>query len=49
MKGSAAARTNATVLISGAGVAGAAPAHWLREYGFRPTVVERAREIRDGG
>ncbi|NYF54567.1 FAD-dependent monooxygenase [Micromonospora purpureochromogenes] len=37
------------VLISGAGVAGPALAWWLRRYGFRPTVVERAPAPRDGG
>lgn len=41
--------TNATVLISGAGIAGTALAYWLRRHGFKPTVVERAPEIRDGG
>jgi hypothetical protein len=30
------------VLISGAGIAGLTAAHWLRRYGFNPTVVERA-------
>ena len=40
---------NTTVLISGAGVAGAALAYWLRRHGFTPTVVERAHGIRDGG
>ena len=30
------------VLISGAGIAGLTAAHWLRRYGFTPTVVERA-------
>jgi 2-polyprenyl-6-methoxyphenol hydroxylase-like FAD-dependent oxidoreductase len=38
-----------TVLISGAGIAGLALAHWLRRYGFRPTVVERAPGLRSGG
>ncbi|MFJ8016478.1 FAD-dependent monooxygenase [Streptomyces sp. NPDC096339] len=40
---------DATVLISGAGIAGTALAYWLRRHGFRPTVVERAPEIRAGG
>lgn len=40
---------NTTVLISGAGVAGITLAYWLRRHGFVPTVVERARSIRDGG
>jgi 2-polyprenyl-6-methoxyphenol hydroxylase-like FAD-dependent oxidoreductase len=40
---------NHEVLISGAGLAGPALAHWLHRYGFRPTVVERAPALRDGG
>lgn len=42
-------RTGSTVLIVGAGIAGPALAHWLHRYGFRPTVVERAPELRRGG
>ncbi|WP_395361143.1 FAD-dependent monooxygenase [Streptomyces sp. YH02] len=38
-----------TVLISGASVAGPALALWLHRYGFTPTVVERAPELRPGG
>ncbi|MER5889553.1 FAD-dependent monooxygenase [Streptomyces sp. NPDC001941] len=38
-----------TVLISGASVAGPALALWLHRYGFAPTVVERAPELRPGG
>lgn len=38
-----------TVLISGAGIGGPALAHWLSRYGFRPTVVELAPGIRNGG
>jgi 2-polyprenyl-6-methoxyphenol hydroxylase-like FAD-dependent oxidoreductase len=37
------------VLIVGAGVAGPALAHWLARSGWRPTVVERSRELRSGG
>lgn len=40
---------NPNVLISGASVAGPALAYWLDRYGFRPTVVERAPALRDGG
>jgi 2-polyprenyl-6-methoxyphenol hydroxylase-like FAD-dependent oxidoreductase len=40
---------NQNILISGASVAGPALAYWLRRYGFRPTVVERAPELRGGG
>ncbi|MFE7298745.1 FAD-dependent monooxygenase [Streptomyces sp. NPDC057579] len=42
-------RAARTVLISGAGVAGPALAHWLHRYGFAVTVVERAPELRTGG
>ena len=38
-----------SVLISGIGIAGATLAYWLGEYGFRPTLVERAPHFRDGG
>ncbi|MFB7470229.1 FAD-dependent monooxygenase [Kitasatospora sp. NPDC056184] len=38
-----------SVLVSGAGIAGTALAHWLDRYGFRVTVVERAPSLRGGG
>jgi 2-polyprenyl-6-methoxyphenol hydroxylase-like FAD-dependent oxidoreductase len=38
-----------SVLISGAGIAGPALAHWLKRYGFEPVLVERAPAFRDGG
>jgi 2-polyprenyl-6-methoxyphenol hydroxylase-like FAD-dependent oxidoreductase len=38
-----------SVLISGAGIAGPTLAYWLHRNGFRPTVVERAARLRDGG
>ncbi len=38
-----------SVLISGAGVAGATLAHWLCRYGFEVTVVERAAGQRSSG
>ncbi|MGW1495404.1 FAD-dependent monooxygenase [Streptomyces sp. NPDC002402] len=41
--------TNKTVLISGASIAGPALAYWLHRYGFTPTVVERAPQLRPGG
>ncbi|HSX07688.1 MAG TPA: FAD-dependent monooxygenase [Candidatus Saccharimonadales bacterium] len=41
--------TTKTVLISGAGVAGMALAHWLTEYGYDVTIVERAGSLRAGG
>jgi 2-polyprenyl-6-methoxyphenol hydroxylase-like FAD-dependent oxidoreductase len=40
---------NQRVLISGASIAGPALAFWLRRYGFRTTVVERAPALRPGG
>jgi 2-polyprenyl-6-methoxyphenol hydroxylase-like FAD-dependent oxidoreductase len=40
---------NKNILISGAGVAGPALAYWLHRYGFTPTIVERAPELREGG
>lgn len=40
---------NPKVLIVGAGIAGPTLAHWLRRYGFQPTLVERAKHLRSGG
>ncbi|WP_055490383.1 FAD-dependent monooxygenase [Streptomyces sp. TP-A0356] len=40
---------NRNVLISGASIAGPALAHWLGRHGFRPTVVELAPSLRQGG
>jgi len=40
---------NQRILISGASIAGPALAHWLVRYGFRPTIVERAPALREGG
>jgi 2-polyprenyl-6-methoxyphenol hydroxylase-like FAD-dependent oxidoreductase len=37
------------VAISGAGVAGAALAHWLHRTGHKPTLIERAPKFRTGG
>jgi 2-polyprenyl-6-methoxyphenol hydroxylase-like FAD-dependent oxidoreductase len=37
------------ILISGAGIAGSIVAYWLGQFGFRPTVVERAPALRVGG
>ncbi|MFJ4186709.1 FAD-dependent monooxygenase [Kitasatospora sp. NPDC089509] len=42
-------RPRASVLVSGAGIAGTALAYWLHRYGFRVTVVERAPALRGGG
>ncbi|QVJ01244.1 FAD-dependent monooxygenase [Nocardiopsis eucommiae] len=41
--------TPVRVLVSGGGIAGPALAYWLRRHGMRPTVVERAPAVRDGG
>jgi 2-polyprenyl-6-methoxyphenol hydroxylase-like FAD-dependent oxidoreductase len=38
-----------TVLISGASIAGPTLAYWLKRYGFTPTVIERAPQLRAGG
>jgi 2-polyprenyl-6-methoxyphenol hydroxylase-like FAD-dependent oxidoreductase len=38
-----------SILISGASIAGPALAFWLQRHGFRPTVVERAPSLREGG
>ncbi|WP_043635747.1 FAD-dependent monooxygenase [Nonomuraea candida] len=40
---------NTNVLISGAGIAGPALAHWLTHHGFTVTVVEKAPHLRPGG
>jgi 2-polyprenyl-6-methoxyphenol hydroxylase-like FAD-dependent oxidoreductase len=40
---------NERVLISGASIAGPTLAFWLARHGFRPTVVERAPGLREGG
>ncbi|MFF5205285.1 FAD-dependent monooxygenase [Streptosporangium sp. NPDC000396] len=40
---------NATVLISGASIAGPALAYWLNRYGCTVTVVEKAPALRPGG
>ncbi|MEV5987728.1 FAD-dependent monooxygenase [Streptomyces sp. NPDC052051] len=40
---------NRDVLISGASIAGPALAYWLGRHGFRPTVVELAPALREGG
>ena len=38
-----------SVLISGAGIAGPTLAYWLSVYGVKPTLVERAPQLRSGG
>src|SRR6185436_4682979 len=42
-------RLDMRILISGASVAGPVLAYWLRQYGFRPTLVERAPGARKTG
>jgi 2-polyprenyl-6-methoxyphenol hydroxylase-like FAD-dependent oxidoreductase len=44
-----AALPSPTVLISGAGVSGPALAFWLLRQGYRPTLVEAAPKLREGG
>ncbi len=41
--------TTMRIAISGAGVAGAALAHWLHRTGHTPTVIEQAPRFRTGG
>jgi 2-polyprenyl-6-methoxyphenol hydroxylase-like FAD-dependent oxidoreductase len=41
--------TNKDILISGASIAGPILAYWLKRYGFNPTVIERAPQLRAGG
>ncbi len=40
---------NRKVLIVGTGIAGTTLAYWLNRYGFEPTLVERAEQLRTGG
>lgn len=40
---------NKKILISGGGIAGLTVAYWLHRYGFQPTIIERAGEIRTDG
>ncbi|MFD1541245.1 FAD-dependent monooxygenase [Nonomuraea guangzhouensis] len=40
---------NERILISGASIAGQTLAYWLARHGFRPTLVERAPRLREGG
>ena len=42
-------KNNSRILISGAGVAGLTTAIWLGRNGFRPTIVERAPDVRADG
>ncbi len=37
------------ILISGAGIAGFTLAYWLKQRGFSPTIIERHRDVREGG
>ena len=41
--------SRATILISGAGIAGPTMAHWLFRRGFTPILIERAPRFREGG
>jgi 2-polyprenyl-6-methoxyphenol hydroxylase-like FAD-dependent oxidoreductase len=40
---------NPKILICGAGIAGPTLAYWLQQYGFEPTLIERAPALREGG
>ena len=40
---------NKNILISGAGIAGTTLAYWLKKFGFNPTIVEHAPQLRAGG
>lgn len=40
---------SASILISGIGIAGPALAYWLQRFGFAPTLVERAPQLRSEG
>ena len=40
---------NRKVLIVGTGIAGTTLAYWLARYGFEPTLVEQAEQLRTGG
>lgn len=40
---------NKNILISGAGIAGTTLAWWLKKFGFNPTLVEHAPQLRAGG
>ena len=37
------------ILISGCGIAGPTLAYWLARYGFQPTIIETAPQLRTGG
>src|SRR3954469_19400356 len=37
------------ILISGAGIAGSTLAYWLVRYGFQPTIIEKAPQLRTAG
>src|SRR6266511_2590407 len=43
------AKTDKTVLIAGAGIAGPTLAFWLEAAGFEPTLIEHAPALRTGG
>src|SRR6266567_2681922 len=40
---------NKNIIISGASIAAPTLAYWLKRYGFTPTVIERAPQLRAGG
>jgi 2-polyprenyl-6-methoxyphenol hydroxylase-like FAD-dependent oxidoreductase len=40
---------NKNILIAGAGIAGTTLAYWLQQFGYAPTIVEQAPQVREGG
>lgn len=41
--------TNKKILVVGAGIAGPAVCYWLKKYGFKPHLIDRAPNLRTGG
>ncbi|MDN3508113.1 MAG: FAD-dependent monooxygenase, partial [Simkaniaceae bacterium] len=40
---------NHKILVIGAGIAGPTICYWLKKYGFKPTLIERSKQLRTGG
>ena len=41
--------TNQKILVIGAGIAGPTVCYWLQKYGFKPSLIERSKQLRAGG
>ena len=41
--------TNKKILVVGAGIAGPVVCYWLKKYGFKPHLIDRAPSLRTGG